>query len=123
MTCFFVAMSHLIDRTIKLDPEDTRIELRAHRIEDEAVLEVSDDGPGLPEGMEDQVFDRFVRGEGPADTAGGAGSGLGLAIVRAVAESHGGAVTAGRPPRGGARFEVRLPLDPAASDRRSAQPP
>ena len=46
--------------------------------------------------MEDQVFDRFVRGDGPADTAGGGGSGLGLAIVRAVAESHGGSVSAGQ---------------------------
>ena len=62
----------------------------------QAVLEVSDDGPGIPKELGDQVFDRFVRGEGPADTAGSGGSGLGLAIVRAVANSHGGAVEAGR---------------------------
>jgi signal transduction histidine kinase len=61
--------------------------------------------------MEDQVFDRFVRGEGPADTAAGGGSGLGLAIVRAVAESHGGSVSAGRSTYGGARISVRLPLE------------
>jgi signal transduction histidine kinase len=102
---------NLLENAVRHTPEDTRIELRAHRVEDEVVLEVSDDGPGLPEGMEDQVFDRFVRGQGPADTAGGGGSGLGLAIVRAVAESHGGSVTAGSSPPGGARFTVRLPLE------------
>ena len=60
------------------------------------MLEVADDGPGHPAtSLGDQVFDRFVRGEGPADTAAGGGSGLGLAIVRAVAESHGGSVEAG----------------------------
>jgi signal transduction histidine kinase len=60
--------------------------------------------------MEDQIFERFVRGEGPADTTAGGGSGLGLAIVRAVAESHGGSVEAGSSSSGGARFTVRLPL-------------
>ena len=58
----------------------------------EAVVEVADDGPGIPPQLRAQIFDRFVRGEGPADTAVGPGSGLGLAIVRAVAASHGGTV-------------------------------
>ena len=72
--------------------------------------------PRHPDGMRDQVFDRFVRGEGPADTAGGGGSGLGLAIVRAVAESHGGSVEAGdRPARGGALLTVRLPAGRGAA--------
>ena len=45
-----------------------------------------------PDEMREQVFDRFVRGNGPADTSAGGGTGLGLAIVRAVAHSHGGDV-------------------------------
>jgi signal transduction histidine kinase len=102
---------NLLENAVRHTPEDTRVELRVQRVGDEAVLEVSDDGPGLPAGMEDQVFDRFVRGHGPADTAAGGGSGLGLAIVRAVAESHGGSVSAGSSPSGGARFTVRLPLE------------
>ena len=57
---------------------------------DAAVLEVADDGPGIPPELRDQIFDRFVRGAGPADIAAGPGTGLGLAIVRAVASSHGG---------------------------------
>ena len=65
--------------------------------------------PGIPEGMEEQVFSRFVRGAGPADVAGDAGAGLGLAIVKAVATSHGGEVDACSSPTGGARFTIRLP--------------
>ena len=73
------------------------------------MLEVTDDGPGLPDGMESQVFSRFVRGNGPADLTPDTGTGLGLAIVKAVATSHGGEVEAGSSPAGGARFTVRLP--------------
>ena len=74
------------------------------------VLEVSDDGPGLPEGVGDQIFARFVRGNGPADVSRDSGTGLGLAIVKAVAVSHGGRVEAGRSAAGGASFVVHLPL-------------
>src|SRR3954454_13830497 len=102
---------NLLENAVRHTPEKTTIELTARRNGDQALLEVLDDGPGIPTEMEDQVFDRFVRGEGPADTAAGGGSGLGLAIVRAVAESHGGSVAAGRSTYGGARFSVRLPLE------------
>jgi len=101
---------NLLENAVRHTPDRATVELTARRDADEALLEVIDDGPGIPDGMESQVFDRFVRGEGPSDTSGGGGSGLGLAIVRAVAESHGGSVTAGRSTYGGARFSVRLPL-------------
>ena len=74
------------------------------------MVEVADDGPGIPPRLREQIFDRFVRGDGPADTAGGPGSGLGLAIVRAVATSHGGTVEVAESAAGGALFRVRLPL-------------
>jgi two-component system, OmpR family, sensor kinase len=105
---------NLLENAVRHTPEKTTVELTARRDGDEALLEVIDDGPGIPAAMEDQVFDRFVRGDGPSDTAGGGGSGLGLAIVRAVAESYGGSVSAGRSAYGGARFSVRLPLEPVA---------
>jgi two-component system OmpR family sensor kinase len=102
---------NLLENAVRHTPERTTVELTARRDGGEALLEVVDDGPGIPADMESQVFDRFVRGDGPADTAAGGGSGLGLAIVRAVAESHGGSVSAGRSTYGGARFSVRLPLE------------
>jgi signal transduction histidine kinase len=101
---------NLIDNGLRHTPAGTEIHVATERRDGEAVLEVSDDGPGLPAGMEEQVFSRFVRGAGPADLAGDSGTGLGLAIVKAVATSHGGEVEAGSSPEGGARFVVRLPL-------------
>jgi len=108
---------NLLENAVRHTPDKTTVELTARRDSDQALLEVVDDGPGIPNGMEDQVFDRFVRGDGPSDTAGGGGSGLGLAIVRAVAESHGGSVSAGSSTYGGARFSVRLPLAPTEAPK------
>ena len=82
----------------------------------EAVLEVGDDGPGLPDGLGDQIFARFVRGAGPADLTTDSGTGLGLAIVKAVTTSHHGRVDVGRSTSGGARFTVHLPVGEPARD-------
>jgi len=80
-----------------------------------AVLEVADDGPGIPAEDRERAFGRFSRlddarsRDGEEGAAGVEGSGLGLAIVRATAEAHGGSVTlsdAGP----GLRATVRLPL-------------
>jgi signal transduction histidine kinase len=102
---------NLLDNGIRHTPMGTEIRVAVERRNGDAVLEVSDDGPGLPRGLEEQVFARFVRGYGPGDVAGNAGSGLGLAIVKAVATSHGGDVEAGTSAKGGARFTVTLPAE------------
>ncbi|MGV9373182.1 sensor histidine kinase [Micromonospora tulbaghiae] len=72
------------------------------------VLEVDDDGPGVPSGDREIIFDRFVRGRAAHDRAGTDGTGLGLALVAQHAAAHGG--TAAVLDRGpGARFRVELP--------------
>src|SRR3954469_15658560 len=88
---------NLLDNAVRHTPSGANIELRLERDSrrGEALIEVADDGPGIPVEQRSQVFDRFVRGAGPADTAAVQGTGLGLAIVRAVARSHGGEVEAG----------------------------
>jgi signal transduction histidine kinase len=73
-----------------------------------AVLEVSDDGPGIPADDRERVFERFVRLDHARDRDQG-GTGLGLAIARDIVTAHGGTITAGPAAGGGARFEVRLP--------------
>ena len=102
---------NLVENGVRHTPSGSTISV-AVRTEgnDRAVIEVGDDGPGLPEGVGDQIFARFVRGNGPADLSGDSGTGLGLAIVKAVAVSHSGAVEVGASAAGGARFTVLLPL-------------
>ncbi|MEU0025790.1 HAMP domain-containing sensor histidine kinase [Streptomyces sp. NPDC006335] len=74
-----------------------------------AVVEVADDGDGVPPGDRERIFERFVRlDEARARDDGGAG--LGLAIARDVAARHGGTLTVRDAPTGGALFELRLPL-------------
>jgi two-component system, OmpR family, sensor kinase len=106
---------NLLDNAARHTPEGATIELRLSRQGKFAVVEVADDGPGIPVAMRTQIFDRFVRGEGPADTARGTGTGLGLAIVSAVAASHDGTVEATESPSGGALFRARIPM--AEADR------
>lgn len=72
-----------------------------------ATLVVADDGPGVPPGARDQVFERFARSEESRSRDTG-GAGLGLAIAREIAEGHRGSITLD-PDGQGARFVVRLP--------------
>jgi two-component system, OmpR family, sensor kinase len=101
---------NLLDNAARHTPAGSTIELSLAEAGGNAVVEVADDGPGIPVAMREQVFDRFVRGEGPADTAAGTGTGLGLAIVSAVTSSHGGRVEALESESGGALFQIRIPL-------------
>jgi two-component system, OmpR family, sensor kinase len=72
-----------------------------------AVIKVADDGPGIPDGMQERIFDRFVRGEGIGRPRG---TGLGLAIARSVVQAHQGTIRAANNGAGGATFSIWLPL-------------
>ena len=78
------------------------------RADGRAVVEVADDGPGIPEGERGRVFERFTRLDDARDRDAG-GSGLGLSIVRAAVEREGGTVAALAAPGGGALLRVVLP--------------
>ncbi|MFD7940242.1 ATP-binding protein [Streptomyces sp. NPDC059755] len=74
----------------------------------QVVVEVADDGDGVPEADRERIFERFVRLDDARGRDDG-GAGLGLAIARDVAVRHGGTLTVRRTPTGGALFELRLP--------------
>jgi K+-sensing histidine kinase KdpD len=91
-------------------PPGSPIRLEAVREGDTAVLAVQDRGPGIPAGQRDHVFDRFTRLDG-------SGLGVGLYVARSLAHRQGGELVS-VDPRGdgeGARFELTLPLAPAAT--------
>jgi two-component system, OmpR family, sensor kinase len=105
---------NLIQNALVHTPPGTAVDVRARREGPHVLIEVSDEGPGIPPAMRAQIFDRFVRGDGDRGAVG-SGSGLGLAIVRAVAESLGGTVELSDNEAGGARFTVRIPAADAKS--------
>jgi two-component system OmpR family sensor kinase len=110
---FRVAVN-LMDNAIKHTPPGTRVRATVRRDDGDALLEVCDDGHGIPVEDRERIFERFVRGGGES-----AGSfGLGLSIVRAVAEAHGGTVTVSDCDDGrGTCFTVRLPAATDAAER------
>jgi PAS domain S-box-containing protein len=89
------------------------IAIRVAHEADDAVIEVRDRGPGLPEGQLARIFERFQRA---ASMRHFGGLGLGLYVVRQITEAHGGSVSAENPAEGGACFTVRLPLRTAHRD-------
>jgi two-component system OmpR family sensor kinase len=82
---------------------------------DTAVLEVRDQGPGLPADSQERAFERFYRGDASRSRASG-GAGLGLAIVKAIIDAHGGTTAASGEPGAGTTIRVTLPASAAAPD-------
>lgn len=105
---------NLVDNAVQHARNRVTIDVRDGHTADgaDAVLSVGDDGPGIPPEERDRVFERFVRLD-PHRSRHQGGSGLGLAIVRQLVLDHGGSVTVGDSPDGGALLVVRLPLHEA----------
>lgn len=98
---------NLLENAAKYTPAGSRIEIGARNEGDRVTITVADNGPGLPPGREDSLFEKFTRGH---DESAVAGVGLGLAIVRAIVEAHKGTVRGENRPQGGARFVITLPV-------------
>ena len=92
---------------MKYSGSDTPIDVRAWSGGTEVVVEIADHGPGLPPGEEERIFEKFYRGPQAGDRSG---SGLGLAICRGIIEAHGGRITSGNRPEGGAVFRIFIPV-------------
>jgi two-component system sensor histidine kinase KdpD len=103
------ALGSILSNADSYSPADKAIQSGVARDGNEIVFSVADRGPGLREGEEQKVFEKFYRG--PGTPAGGLG--LGLSIARQLIEAHGGTISAGNREGDGARFTVRLPIDEA----------
>jgi two-component system sensor histidine kinase KdpD len=101
------ALCNLVENAGKYTPAGASIILAAEVSGRFLEIVVSDNGPGLPLGREEAVFEKFTRGERESAKPG---VGLGLAICRAIVEAHAGTIHAERTPGGGASFVFTLPL-------------
>jgi signal transduction histidine kinase len=99
------ALLILLDNAVRYGPRGSRVLLRGRVEGEEVLLEVEDEGPGVPVAARERFLERFQgdRGEGRM--------GLGLAIVRWIAEAHGGGVAILDAPSGGARVRITLPQE------------
>ncbi len=106
---------NLTDNAVKFSPAGGIVRIQVKRREGRIHFVVSDEGPGIPPGEWEWVFESFhhrARGDDPHS----AGSGLGLTITKALAEYHEGSITVGTSPSGGGQFTLTLPLRPAPRD-------
>jgi two-component system sensor histidine kinase KdpD len=100
-------LCNLLENAGKYTPAGARVTIAARAQDGQLFVAVCDDGPGLPAGREDALFEKFVRGQQESSISG---VGLGLAICRAIVEAHGGGMRAWNRPGAGACFEFSLPL-------------
>jgi two-component system, OmpR family, sensor histidine kinase KdpD len=109
---FEQVLFNLLDNAAKYSPSDSRIDVRVHRRGETVVIEVLDEGPGIPSDELERVFDKFYRVH--AQDRRRAGTGLGLAICRGFVEAQGGRIEArNRPDRAGALLTIHIPVPEA----------
>ena len=84
-------ISNLIDNSLKYNPPGTRLKIELRELGRSIVIEVSDNGVGIPDDIKDTLFDPFVRGDSSRKSDGG--SGLGLSIAKKIVENHNGEIS------------------------------
>ncbi|HEX2012820.1 MAG TPA: DUF4118 domain-containing protein, partial [Roseateles sp.] len=100
-------LCNLLENAAKYTPPGSRIVLGARVAGPDLLLSVADNGPGLPAGREESLFEKFTRAKSESSIPG---VGLGLAICRAIMQAHDGRIWAEAAPQGGAVFVLALPL-------------
>jgi two-component system sensor histidine kinase KdpD len=104
---------NLLENASKYTPANATIEIDARALDDHLEVSVADDGPGIPRGKEEAIFEKFTRG---GKELAAPGVGLGLAICRAILQAHGGTIRGETRAEGGARFTIALPRGEPPSD-------
>jgi signal transduction histidine kinase len=104
------AVNNLLDNAVKYAPENGHITVNVHSDGKDLVVSVKDNGLGISAALLPHIFDLFAQSSRTIAASAG-GLGVGLAVVKAVAESHGGTVSAtSAGPGAGSEFTLRLPI-------------
>ena len=114
-------LTNLVGNALKFSQRGGAVSVLLEETPDGAVLEVRDDGPGIPTDELPHVFERFYRGTNTGD-ARASGSGLGLAIVRSIVEMHGGEIDVASVVGEGTAFRITLPSDLGAGKVNETSP-
>ena len=115
-------VTNLVMNALQHAGAEARVVVSTRAADSQAILEVADDGVGMPDDVAARVFEPFYRPPGAHGRSEGT-AGLGLSIVAAIAEAHGGTVDLQTAPGQGARFRVRLPAAVLAASRDVPTPP
>jgi signal transduction histidine kinase len=102
------ALANLVDNAMKYSADRRRIRVTARRVGAGVVMEVADEGIGIPAPERERIFEKFYR-VGRSETQGRRGSGVGLALVKHIVEAHRGHITVESRPGEGSRFALHLP--------------
>lgn len=114
-------LANLVGNALHHTPAGTPVRVVVRAEAGSALVEVSDDGPGMSPEVAEHVFERFYRADASRTRASG-GSGLGLSIVAALVQAHGGRVELETAPGRGARFRVLLPVTASSARPGRAEP-
>lgn len=112
------ALVNLLDNAVRYAPPGTDITLAAQAAAGTVRIAVLDQGPGVPPGEEERIFDRFYRVAVPEQSGG---TGLGLCIAKGIVEAHQGSIAAVNSPQGGLLVTVTLPAAQLETVERAAQ--
>ena len=104
---------NLIENAIKYGPRQGLISIRLLQRSERVIFFIDDEGPGIPEGAERHVFDRFYQADPSRKSEG---NGLGLALVKQIVTISGGTIAVENLPEKGCRFTVQLPVKSESQD-------
>jgi two-component system OmpR family sensor kinase len=102
-------LTNLVANASRFAPEGSKVTVKASKEGKQLKISVVDHGEGIPEPLQEKVFDRFYRADNSRNRETG-GSGLGLAIARSIINAHGGKIWAEATPGGGATFSFEIPI-------------
>ena len=105
-------LDNLISNALKFTPTGGSVEVRVRCVDERAVVDVADTGPGISDAEQERLFERFYRTES-STTQATPGTGLGLWISKTIVEAHGGEIGVDSAAGRGTTFRIELPLGPA----------